>query len=52
MSGIESGAQVNIIENIKIAGNTQEVTNKTVDLNVFTKDEIADPENYLAYGIE
>lgn len=52
LSGIESGAQVNIIETIKISGNSQTVTNKTVDLDVFTKDEIADPENYLAYGIE
>ena len=52
LAGIAAGAQVNVIETIKIAGTTQTVTSKTVDLNVFTKDEIADPENYLAYGIE
>lgn len=34
LSGIDTGAQVNVIETIKLNGTTQTVTNKTVNLNV------------------
>ena len=34
LSGIESGAEANVIEAIKVNGTTQTVTNKTVDLSV------------------
>lgn len=34
LSGIDSGAEANVIEAIKVNGTTQTVTNKTVDLSV------------------
>jgi hypothetical protein len=34
LSGIDSGAEVNVIESIKVNGTTQTVTNKTVDISV------------------
>ena len=37
LNGIESGAQVNKIETIKVNGSTQTITNKSVDISVPTK---------------
>jgi len=34
LSGIESGAEANVIEAIKVNGTTQTVTNKTIDISV------------------
>lgn len=48
LNGIESGAQVNKLESIKVNGSTQPITNKSVDISVPNKtSQISNDSGYI-----
>ena len=52
LNGIETGAQVNKIETIKVNGSTQTITNKSVDISVPTKtSDLSNDSNYITKDI-
>lgn len=44
LAGIEAGAEANVIETIKVNGETQTVTDKSVDITVSTEPELITDE--------
>lgn len=49
LSGVSSGAQVNVIENITVNGTAQTVTSKTVNVNVPTKtSDLTNNSNFVS----
>lgn len=52
LNGIESGAQVNKIESVKVNGSTQTITNKSVDISVPTKtSQISNDSGYITKDV-
>lgn len=48
LNGIESGAQVNKLESVKVNGSTQTITNKSVDISVPTKtSDLTNDSNFV-----
>lgn len=49
LNGIETGAEVNIIEIVKVNGSTQTITNKSVDISVPTKtSDLTNDSNFVS----
>ena len=52
LNGIESGAQVNKLESIKVNGSVQPITNKSVDISVPTKtSDLGNDSNYITKDV-
>ncbi len=52
LDGIESGAQVNKLENVKVNGSSQTITNKSVDISVPTKtSQISNDSGYITKDV-
>lgn len=52
LNGIESGAQVNKLESVKVNGSLQPITNKSVDISVPTKtSQISNDSGYITKDI-